>query len=138
MNLMHCPHCGSETAPTVIGENFAYTVHCASDYDAGGCGSTCGYWPTEAEAIENWTRRHRYAYDHMLHEYAKEVCVPWLTLTQLISSHRTLRDEHIRMLQPYQTALKQARQEVATEYENVVTLDALRGMTLTDLIKLLV
>lgn len=36
-------------------EAFGYTVLCNGT--KGGCGATCGYWPTQAEAVERWNDR---------------------------------------------------------------------------------
>lgn len=62
--LRHCPFCGkqpelSDSTKTGIFDNiveaFGYTVLCNGA--KGGCGTTCGYWPTEEEAIQRWNTR---------------------------------------------------------------------------------
>lgn len=61
--LQVCPFCAhtgelTDSAATRAfdgAEAFGYTVLCNAA--RGGCGATCGYWETEAEAIEHWNDR---------------------------------------------------------------------------------
>lgn len=63
--LIQCPFCGSLTAPRIANsldmgvlgytDFYAFTIHCDDEED--GCGATCGYLDTEAEAIAAWNTR---------------------------------------------------------------------------------
>ena len=64
--LKPCPFCGSRTAPFVGNffeinglhdedEDCNWGVCCG--WNNGGCGASCGYHETGAEAIEAWNRR---------------------------------------------------------------------------------
>jgi hypothetical protein len=62
-HLRACPFCGhsgeltdsDKTRVFGVSEAFGYTVLCSGA--KGGCGATCGYWETEAEAAERWNER---------------------------------------------------------------------------------
>jgi hypothetical protein len=61
--LRACPFCGhsgeltdsDKTRVFGVSEAFGYTVLCNGA--KGGCGATCGYWETEAEAADRWNER---------------------------------------------------------------------------------
>lgn len=62
-HLRACPFCGhsgeltdsDKTRVFGVSEAFGYTVLCNGAN--GGCGATCGYWETEAEATDRWNER---------------------------------------------------------------------------------
>lgn len=63
--LQPCPFCGREDTMSVASnvdlgfacdtEAYGFTVNCSGLHE--GCGATCGYYDTEAEAVEHWNTR---------------------------------------------------------------------------------
>lgn len=59
-HLEACPFCKQIHSVQVIHDNDCagsgyYAVNC--NFNLGGCGATCGYAPTEEEAVEKWNKR---------------------------------------------------------------------------------
>lgn len=75
----------------------------------------------------------------LLAAYGAELGLTPLSVTELIESHRILRSDFVARMNPVKELSRQIRKEIEAEYaEGVVTLEALRNMTLHEVSGLLV
>lgn len=55
--LKPCPFCGRKNGLLISSVYDQWSVFCDASGDKVGCGASCGYHRTKAEAIEAWNRR---------------------------------------------------------------------------------